>query len=185
MEHGQAKAIADKWVDLLLPSCERVEIAGSVRRGKYEVKDIELLAVPKVKIFPDIWGKPGTQINLLEARINTLFMERAYLAATKRGPRYKQLVLLEGIHLDLFIVQPPAEWGVQKLIRTGPADFSQFCVTQKNKGGALPSYLHVKDGAIWHRSKKIETPEEEDVFRILGMEYIEPKDRRAQWRVEA
>jgi DNA polymerase/3'-5' exonuclease PolX len=154
-----------------------------VRRGKRDVKDIDLVVIPKIKTFPDMWGKPGTQINLLEARINTLFMERAYLAATKRGPKYKQLVLLEGCHLELWIVTPPAEFGMIFFQRTGPEDFAHWCVTQKNKGGALPSYLHVDAGAIWHRSKKIETPEEEDVFRILGMEYIEPKDRRAMWKM--
>lgn len=29
------------------PFCEKVRVAGSIRRGKPEVKDIELVAIPK------------------------------------------------------------------------------------------------------------------------------------------
>jgi len=181
MEHGQAQYIAEKWIAYLAPACERIEIAGSVRRGKYEVHDIDLVAVPRIETIPDMFGQPGTKVNALEMQVNQLFMERAYIASLKRGPRYKQLLLLEGCHLELWIVQPPAEFGLQFLIRTGPAEFSHWCVTQKDKGGGLPSYLHVRDGSIWHHAEKIATPEEMDVFKILGLEYIEPQERRARW----
>jgi DNA polymerase/3'-5' exonuclease PolX len=181
MEHKQAKAIAEQWIARLSPACARIEIAGSLRRGKREPRDIELVCIPKIQVERDLFGGDGTQINLLEALLPRLFTERAYLGMTKRGPRYKQLALPEGIKLDLFIVLPPSEWGVRFLIRTGPAEFSHWAVTNKRAGGALPSYLHVKDGAVWHRSRKIETPEEEDFFSVLGMQYVEPNKRQTQW----
>ena len=100
---------------------------------------------------------------------------------TKNGNKYKQVELKDGINLDLFIVTPPAQWGVQFMIRTGSAEFSHRFVTIKHQGGLLPSYLRVKDGAIWHIgkgvSRMIETPEEADVFKVLGINYIEPEKR--------
>jgi DNA polymerase/3'-5' exonuclease PolX len=185
MKHDEAKAIAQTWIGYLKDSCERIEIAGSIRRGKPEVKDVELVCIPKIVTEPDLFGGEGSKTNILEVTIGKLFWDRVYLAANKNGPRYKQLALTEGIHLDLFIVLPPAEWGVQFLIRTGPSDFSHWCVTPRHAGGGLPSYLRVKDGAVWNRTTKIETAEERDFFRLIGLEYIEPAERRAQWRVPA
>ena len=47
MKYEEAIEIAEKVKTLLLPHCERVEIAGSVRRKKTDVKDIEIVAIPK------------------------------------------------------------------------------------------------------------------------------------------
>jgi DNA polymerase/3'-5' exonuclease PolX len=180
MKHDEAKAIADKWIRYLSPACERIEIAGSIRRGKQEPKDIEIVCQPKLIDKPDLFGE-ATQVNLLETYFETSLFRVTAAFILKNGPRYKQLALVEGVKLDLFIVLPPAQWGVQFLIRTGPADFSHWCVTQKRLGGALPSYLKVKDGAVWHGVKKLDVPEEEDYFKLCGMKYIEPKYRLAHW----
>jgi hypothetical protein len=140
MKHEEAKAIADKWIRYLSPACERIEIAGSIRRGKQEPKDIELVCIPQIYASKDLFGVDGTQVNLLETLIGGLFRGKAYLAAIKNGPRYKQLALIEGIHLDLFIVLPPAQWGVQFLIRTGPADFSHWCVSPDSQGWRIVAW---------------------------------------------
>ena len=182
MKHEDAKPIVEKWLEALSPSCERIEAAGSYRRGKPEVKDIDLVCVPKIQTEPDLFGGPGTQINLLEVAISKLFWDRFYTARLKDGPRQKQLLTTEGMHLELWIVLPPAEFGVIYLIRTGPADFGHWCVTTRNKGGALPSFYQFREGAIWKRQEKIRTPEEKDVFHLLGLGYLEPEERRAEWR---
>ena len=48
----------------------------------------------------------------------------------------------------------------------------------KKFGGMLPSNLTVKDGAIWNGNKIIPTPEEEDVFDLLGIGFIVPENRQ-------
>lgn len=47
MNLDYAKQIAEALIEELRPYCERISIAGSIRRGKQEVKDIEIVAVPK------------------------------------------------------------------------------------------------------------------------------------------
>ena len=59
------RAVADQLVDLLEPYCERIQIAGSVRRKKPYVKDIELLCVSKVTSSPDMFGKSRQIITYL------------------------------------------------------------------------------------------------------------------------
>ena len=43
-----ARKVADALAAELTPRCERIEIAGSLRRGKADVGDIEILYVPRI-----------------------------------------------------------------------------------------------------------------------------------------
>ena len=45
---ADARAVAERWLAMLAPVCERVQIAGSARREKPEVGDIELVYVPRM-----------------------------------------------------------------------------------------------------------------------------------------
>lgn len=182
MNLAQANLIAMKWIEYLSPSCWRIEIAGSTRRGKPEVKDIELIAHP----IPgsDMFGAEDYINNDLEKQLADMIELGASVIPIKNGIKYKQLYLPnEDINLDLFIVTPPAEWGVQFVIRTGPAEFSQWMVTQRYKGGALPSFANVKGGAVWidDGHTKVEMPEEQNFFDFCGLAWIEPADRKPAW----
>ena len=45
--------ITERLVSILAPFCERIEIAGSLRRLKPEVGDIELVVIPKLGADPN------------------------------------------------------------------------------------------------------------------------------------
>lgn len=160
-----AERIARKYSDMLAPYCERIEIAGSIRRRKAEVGDIEIVAKP-LSTF-DLFGSPNGYHDLTLP-----------LPAVKNGQRYKQYILPEGINLDLFIVLPPAQWGVIFALRTGGAEFSKKLVTQRRYGGYLPSNCFVKDGVIHLiTGETISTPEESDFFNLCGLGWIQPEER--------
>lgn len=180
-----AQRYADELVAMLRPYCHRVEVAGSIRRGKPRVKDIELVCEPIVDVLArDLWG------NVVAERV-TLY---EFLEAVRRvggdfgprldrngrpaiGERYQRLVYC-GVALDLFIVRPPAQFGLIYAIRTGPSAFSQRLVTQRRFGGYLPDGWHVRDGALHDADGNVvETPDEEDVFRAIGLTWIPPHER--------
>lgn len=176
MEHGAAFFIADELLRTLRSSCERIEIAGSIRRAKKDVKDIELIAIPL--FMPDLLGE-----TLLDHSLD-VFNWASVGVLVEGKHKMKKIDLHSGIRLDLFIVTPPAQWGVQMVIRTGPADFSQWMVTKKSLGGALPDHYFVKDGAVWDGvdGGKFHLPEEKDFFRLCEMKWIEPGQRVARWK---
>lgn len=166
---SEALAVADSLVERLGEHCQRIEIAGSIRRRKQEIGDIELVVIPR--FIPDMFGVPGPDhaLDLVDwTRFGRLI---------KGGHKLKQIELLEGLNLDLFIVTPPASWGLIFLLRTGPEEYSRNLVTKRNEGGLLPSNMEVKLGALWRNGKVLETPEEGDVFREIGLPYVEPEER--------
>lgn len=178
MPYETALEIAKRWAKVLEPFCRRVEIAGSIRRKRPEVGDIEIVCQPfedTVVTQPDLFGQPRGVLRtpvLGEAQLMTLARENG-ARWVKGGLRYVKLELGEGCALDLFMVRPPAQFGLIYLIRTGPAAFSEYMVTRPKQMG-----MKVEHGALWQRYAGIvPTPEEKDVFRVLKVKYIKPEDR--------
>ena len=171
---SQAQEIAESLVERLRPYCTRIEIAGSVRRLKPEVHDIEIVAQPILEPVGNLFGEPAGYHSLLNDRkvlgsLGTIL---------KGGEKYAQIALPEGINLDLFMVTPPAIWPVILTIRTGPADFSKKCVTKRCQNGYLPSNCNVHDGNVWiGMNQEWIGSEEIDFLNFLGLGWIAPEDR--------
>jgi len=56
MDLKTAADIAVKICFILQPNCELIHLAGSIRRRKPEVKDIEIVCSPKVEVLKDMFG---------------------------------------------------------------------------------------------------------------------------------
>src|SRR3990172_8017793 len=136
MEFMQAREIAERLAAELSPGCERIAVAGSVRRGKPDVKDLEIVAVPKIVIVADLFGNPTNAYSMLDAELIRLGLHQL-----KGGEKYKQFLLPEGINLDLFITSRE-QWGWIFVLRTGHRDFNKWLVTPRRHGGALPGYIN-------------------------------------------
>lgn len=187
----RARSAANRLGDFLEPACKRVAIVGSVRRRRQRVKDIELLVEPKVFGVPpvDIFTQ-APEIPTLDQQL-ALAVEAGWLKPRdKNGPRMKTLWVLseagglvDWLKVDLFVVLPPAQWGSLMMIRTGPADYSQWMVTRRSAGGICPDHMRFYGGALMQQTYTVEeivpTPEEEDVYRALGLAWTCPWDRVA------
>lgn len=156
MELKKAKIIASKYVEQLRPFCKRIEIAGSIRREKPEVKDIEIVCIRDTKKLYDFRN------SIQSLRV---------IKGSSLG-RYCKINLEEGIDLDLFMYFPE-NWGLIFAIRTGSAEFSH---QQLAAGWVKAGYKSV-DGMLMKDGENIPVPEEKDLFKLIGLNYIEPKFR--------
>lgn len=171
MKLADAQHAARDVVRQLGPWCERIEVAGSVRREREEVGDLEIVCVPRsrdmmefyrvVKGWRKVKGEPSGRY-------------------TRRA-----LGLVEGetLCLDLFICNP-ATWGCNLLIRTGSVSFSQAVVAHAHTKG-----LQFREAQLWKclpdgLFELVPTPEEGDVFRVLGLVEIEPPARQSQFSLK-
>lgn len=174
-----ASSVAELLLRDLRDGCERIEIAGSIRRRRENVGDIEIVAIPKFA-FDLLGGRGYSELDGAIDRLMDISLIGIWLAPTKTGDRYKQFKLfykgLDLCKLDLFIVSQET-WGCQFAIRTGPASFSHRLVTPRRHGGLCPAHLRFKDGRLWHNEVALETPEEKDVFDFLGLPWCEPWQR--------
>ena len=175
----QAYGLAERIKAELAPVCDKIQIAGSIRRKKQQIGDIEIVCIPKQIQLTDLFGDvTSVQMDGFENKLSDLVKEGRLLPPTKNGDKFKQFGIpaVKGLMLDLFIATPD-NWGIILAIRTGSTDFSRRLVTQRNKGGLLPDEYRVSDGKLWRGTKAIPTPTEEGVFDLIGG-WIDPTDRK-------
>ncbi len=181
---AEATRLADELIFNLRPYCERIEVAGSIRRKQAEVGDIEIVCIPKLISnvqLPLFLGDEGELIVTWpgDDHIATIADPGSI---SKNGERYKQFQYL-GHQVDLFLTTAE-QWGVIFAIRTGPAEFSQKIVTQKSKGGYLFDYALIRDGwlNLWTEDpgvfEAVPVIDEEEFFAFTTLKTPPPPERR-------
>jgi DNA polymerase lambda len=161
---------------------ENMELAGSYRRGYKESGDIDLyLAVNKLdkKLMFDIRDKLVEEAYLDKLDVISCG-ERKMMCIVKLDSKSPAR------HLDIFIY-PKNEYAFALLFATGSGEFnirmrnyalknnyslSDKGLRYKNNNGDL---IHMKE--IKEKLNKSEMETEQDIFRFLGLEYIQPSDR--------
>ena len=183
---AEASEIAEQLTALIALSCERVLVAGSIRRQSPTCGDIDLLCEPKVEPLVDMFGEPiGEDIDRLHnrlcdlERLTTIDKRRDVNGRTAWGTFLKRAVF-RGVAVDIRACRDRENWGLWALISTGPAAFNKALVTPRHQGGWLPPGFEIKDGfKLFRAGGRILTPREEDVFEALGIPYLAPADRAA------
>lgn len=193
MKHDQAFKIAVAICERLRPYCEpmRLRIAGSIRRKKPEVKDIEIVCLPKIVTVqtPDLFGGSNRQ----EIHSEFVHIVCEGLGRVVKGQptgRYMQIETPEGINLDLFIPQQ-SDYFRQFAIRTGSADYSARVIAG---GWVRAGWVGTEHGlrradecrriadTKWECTSNNPTlppvwESEEDFFTFIGVDCIAPEKR--------
>lgn len=184
-----AKRLGERCLAVMAPHCLIVAVAGSVRRKRSEVGDLEMLCIPNDEL--DLLGQVAG--NRFDLAVGPLLTEKS--SWVKNGPKYKQLEvqLPHDIRFKIDIFTATTEtWPVQFAIRTGPAHFSKQIVTPRSRGGRLLDGYHVKDGRLWsneslashaddavwdQHAETIELRDERHFLETFCGGWVEPEDR--------
>lgn len=176
MTLAYAKPIALALVEELRPHCERIHIAGSIRREKPLCRDIEVVAIPKpyqTGLFADGIAEVISQWEKIKGELPCKYTQRRI--AKIRLANGSLMALSESVALDLFFACHD-NYGYILALRTGSAEFNMTKLMPALKGNGY----HLADGFVHYAGKRIAVPEELDLFRRAGMShYIEPKMREA------
>lgn len=161
--HSEALPIAQSLARLIKPHCTHVNIVGSLRRMKDTVGDIEIVAIPSPALLPFL----DSMVLKGEAS------KAVYSNGTIRwGNTYRGL-MYQGMKCEIFLADED-NIGYQTWLRTGPGDANtyimQFCSWRK-------SPYRAKDGYWWAGDTKLSIKTEQELFAMLGMRWIEPKER--------
>jgi len=190
MNLEDARQIGMEVVRALTPACDRIVIAGSVRRDKPTPKDIEIVYIAsmtqaRVNLF-DTAPVPATD-ELIDDLVGHLFW--FYDDHVKRnGPKYKRMIHTQsGAVIELFRAEPD-NWGYILALRTGPGDFNALWARHPWSGGTLPVDIRLKDGFVWRDGKPVAVPDEATFFNEIGIPNWPPAERSAarlgQWLLD-
>jgi DNA polymerase/3'-5' exonuclease PolX len=144
----------------------RIEIAGSIRRQRPHVKDVEICAIP-LQEPSDLFGAELVTCEGFCAVVNQWRKDIG-----EPTGKYTRRFLPGGIKLDLFIVDPES-WGLQLVYRTGSTDFNRCTLLPALKRHGYASL----NGSLFHHGVLVPVHEESDLFALAGLPWVEPMAR--------
>ena len=175
--------LAVALMDELSPACERIIIAGSLRREKPTVGDIELLYIPAIRNLPNHASLFAEDVptNLADLVIERLekqrVLSRRVSAAGHTAFGEKNKLMLHhptGIPVDLFSTTEEA-FENYLVCRTGPAELNvAICDAAIERGWKWAPY---GIGFVRPDQPPLVVKKERDVFEYVGLPYREPNQR--------
>ena len=179
--------VAREMVRALEPACERIVIAGSLRRRKEAVGDVEVLLIPRyqsvlVERTQDLFVPTCTILEDMTEEVLIQLIGRGILNKRQNSlgsevwGKCNRLALhvASGIPVDLFSTTKACWWNYVTC-RTGGAENNvRIAAAAKAKGYTWHPY---GEGFSDQEGNLVPVESEQDVFRIVGLPYLEPWER--------
>ncbi len=169
MKLAEAEKYAEQILTCIGPLVSRAAVVGSVRRRRPQVRDIDLVVIPKQLQVGVFNVDPDSSWNSIYNRL----ISRLKMKKIKKGPELMTLGFPNvDLTVDIYRARPET-WGVLLLIRTGSIDHNiKLCSRAKRRGMMLSAKRGlIKDGNV------VANKEEQDIFQALDMRYIPPERR--------
>lgn len=176
---SEATSIAEKIRNHISPVMQRVEVAGSIRRLKPVVGDIEICGIPEDRArLLDLLAEVGEHIKP--------GVPGAVPWLPKVEAKYLRVRLTEGMNLDVFLGTPD-NWGGLYMMRTGsgaspdgnsffgfvPGVFGRW--KKLSGGGRMTDCMPTMP-----TGEQLHVPEEQDFFDLLEMNFVPPHLRASK-----
>lgn len=136
----------------------RGSIAGSIRRKKPEVKDIDLVILPKKEFM---------------SLDNIKLTLKKYGEISVEGNKVIRIKSKDNIEIDCY-VSTEKNYEVILLIRTGSKEHNRKLAIEAMKQGKK---LNFAEGLLDIKTKSIIANSERGIFEVLKMKYVEPENR--------
>jgi DNA polymerase (family 10) len=164
---GRALPVARNIVELLREAVPRgkFEVAGSLRRWKETVKDIDVLAT----------GKNPGEIAGVFVRLATV------KEVLERGKTKCTALTAEGIQVDLRVVEESSFGAALQYFTGGKAHNIKLREMASRRGWKINEYGLFRESD----DKRMAGKEEEDIYSALGLPWIPPELREDSGEIEA
>lgn len=171
-----AKLIADSIHATVKPHVKRVEIAGSIRREKSSVKDVELVILEPD--YEQMYAALAQHGRFIKPGVPDIIDW-----PPKANAKYVRMLLNGDIKLDIFVANED-NWGSLLCMRTGSAADEKGNVFNGFITGMFSTWKKISGGGKMVKCQPtmpdglmLACPEEKDFFELCNVEWVEPSLR--------
>lgn len=177
MNLATASHYAAQIVQWLAPHCERLEIAGSIRRQRPVCNDVDIVCIPRITEERDMLGAAISRTN------HVLKFLQEYVAANPKarfqsgGEREGKYVILQlpKCQLDLWFAGE-RNFGTRLLCRTGSKEHN---ILLAQRGLDLVRPWNPYEGVTVNGELR-EARYEQQIYDALKLPWIEPAEREGE-----
>lgn len=179
MDLKTADRYSESIREWLKERCERIEIAGSIRRRRPNCNDVDVVCIPRYKENTNLFGQVEERINL----VHDMLVD--YVKATP-GTRWHSggnvagnwcSLQLPKCQLDVFFADAE-NFGTVLLCRTGSKEHNIWISQRAERMGGHWGVNHgleiAGDGQIVRRT-------EEEIYDALELPFLEPVQRESYY----
>ncbi len=170
----EATVIAESILESLkdLPGVQQIEIAGSLRRAKETIGDIDILIAAKEEFIPGLFDVFTTHERVTEI--------------LGKGDTKSSVRTIEGRQVDLRIVKPE-QFAAALMYFTGSKEHNVVMRSRaRERGMSLNEYglykLDENGETNWETNQPFET--EADIYKMLGLNWVPPELREDRGEFE-
>lgn len=144
---ARVRKVAEKFHAIIKPVAIRSEIAGSLRRGKKTVADIDIVCIPTTEVYKEL--------------------EKLIFA----GGDKRMSGVYDDIEVQVWMAQKD-QWGAMMLYATGSHKMN---IAQRAHARARGMLLN--QYGVWKDEQCLASETEEDCFKALGLQFVPPVER--------
>lgn len=166
----EARRISASVCKHLAPHCEKIEVAGGVRRGNTkDLTTIDMVAISKMEMQPNIFMQmqPAGRDRLFRHIRQTYDVQEG----GKDGQKQVTFKVLDSVAVRVSLATPET-WGYILALKTGPEGLSRALMIKLKKAGYEP-----EGGRLLKDRKTVPVPIEQAVFAMAGVRYVNPAMR--------
>jgi len=178
---GDILPVANNILEKLknLKEVEKISLAGSVRRRKETIGDVDILVVPRSQNATGMVAK-GPAISKDINKIMDFFVKLDGVEKVwGKGGTKASIRMKDGFDIDLRVV-PDKSYGSALQYFTGNKDHN--VATRRI---AIDKGLKLSEYGIFKGKKQIAGSTEEEIYKAIGLPYIEPELRENEGEIEA
>lgn len=180
---AQALSVADEFISALkrLPEVKKISPAGSLRRMKETVRDIDILVTSPCPVRNTKYSQRnkisnGTRPQKVMDVFTGLPQVKEILA---KGSTKSSVLTKDGIQVDVRVVEPES-FGAALLYFTGSKAHNI-----KIREMAMKKGWKINEYGVFRGKTRLAGQTEEEIFKLLGLPYIIPELREDAGEIEA
>ena len=198
MKLYDAMTLAERVQRELLPYCLKCEIAGSIRRGRPEVGDIDLVILPKVSTSPrsmveQIKARCKERCRVItDGKQNFICAMKVKSGLDGVSPHHEEFqmdIFFAHNGVEDLLAPQPTNLGSLLLCRTGSKEHNiMLCARAKSMDMHWNPYQGLFAGGMWELDGQdstykggtlIASETEEKIYEALGLKWISPALRES------
>lgn len=158
-------------VTLIASACQRVEIAGSLRRKCASVHDVDLVIWPKFSRMEvaDLFGGQR-QITYVPSILKSALIDYAKFPDEAKIVRFE----MQRIPVELYLCEPDGRnFAALWQMRTGSAEHNRNLATQARR----KNLMYRAGYGIYRDDTRVDDGSEAGIYTALGLSYPNPESR--------
>lgn len=167
MNLGFATRCAARIAERFGPFAERIQVAGSIRRRRPEVGDIDLVAIPKVSAGRDLFGAPQDPRNLLADEVRRVCTAEGW-SLIRDGVEFS-IFESRGVQVDLWYATQETFASIF-LCRTGSKEHNVWLAMRALGRDSK----WVPNRGLYVSGRPVPAENEEAIYAALGLPLLDP-----------